>query len=271
MFRSYLQVTFRNLWKNRVFTIINIIGLGIALAVCIVAFFNHVFNYEFDRTHENFNEIYRITCFRDLQGSEMEYGAVPATLGLHIKNDVPGVERSARAMRSRSPVKIGDNIFQAQVSYIDPEFLDIFTFPLKYGDKSTLRNQGNLLLSEKMSKTLFGDEFPVGKSISVINDQSREFTFIVGGVFTDLPDNSSFRIDILTHFDNFLLMWNVNDADWKFNTSLLFVQIPDRSILPSVASGLKNYLPVQNRAREDFRISRFSLVPLKDVGSNPRS
>lgn len=270
MFRNYLLVTFRNLWKNRVFTLINIIGLGIALAVCIVAFFNHVFNYEFDRTHENFDEIYRITCFRDMQGSELQYGAVPATLGLHIKNDIPGIERCARAARSRSPVKIGDNIFQAQVSYIDPEFLDIFTFPLIYGDKATLRSQGNLLLSEKMSKILFGDEFPVGKSISVINDQSREFTFTVGGIFTDLPDNSSFRIDILTHFDNFLLMWNVNDGDWKFNTSLLFVQVPDKSMLPSVASGLRNYLPVQNRAREDFRINRFSLVPLKDVGSNTR-
>ena len=54
MFRNYLLVTFRNLLKNKVFTIINIIGLGIALSVCIVAFFNHMFNYEFDRTNDKF-------------------------------------------------------------------------------------------------------------------------------------------------------------------------------------------------------------------------
>ena len=271
MFKNYILVTFRNLLKNKIFTIINILGLGIALSVCIVAFFNHMFNYEFDRTHENFNEIYRITSFRDMQGREQEYGIVPATLGLEIKNDIPGIERAARLMRTGSPVKIGDNIFPAQVSFIDPEFLDIFTFPIIYGNKKSISGQGNVQISKTMSETLFGKEFAVGKTISIVNDQNKEFTFTVGGVFTDLPENSSFRIDILSHFDNFLLMWNVNDADWKFLTTVLFVQITDKSLLTSISERLKNYLPVQNRAREDFRINRFSLVPLKEVGSNTRN
>ena len=271
MFRNYFLVTFRNLWKNKVFTLINIVGLGIALAVCIVAFFNHMFNYEFDRIHENFSEIYRITSFRDMQGREQEYGIVPATLGLEIKKDIPGIERAARFIRTGSPVKMGDNIFPAQVSFVDPEFLDIFTFPIINGDKSSIAGQGNVLISESMSKTLFGSEFPVGKSISIVNDANTEFTFTVGGVFSDFPDNSSFRIDILSHFDNFLLMWKVNDADWKFLTTGLFVQISNKSLLIPISEGLKNYLPVQNRAREDFRINRFTLVPLKEVGTNTRN
>jgi len=271
MFKNYLLVTLRNLLKNKIFALINIIGLGIALAVCIVAFFNHMFNYEFDRFNENFNEIYRITSFRDMQGREQEYGIVPATLGLEIKKDIPGIEKAARLMRTGSPVKIGDNVFPAQVSYIDPEFLDIFTFTLIYGEKKIITGQGNVLISETMSKTLFGSEYPVGKTISIVNDQNKEFTFTVGGVFADMPDNSSFRIDILSHFDNFLLMWNLNDADWKFMTTVLFVQIPNKSLITSVSERLKSYLPVQNMAREDFRINRFSLVPLKEVGSNTRN
>ncbi|MCU0457237.1 MAG: ABC transporter permease, partial [Bacteroidales bacterium] len=210
------------------------------------------------------------TCFRDMEGREQEYGVVPATLGLEIKKDIPGIERSARLMRTNSPVKMGENIFQSDISFVDPEFLDIFTFPLLYGNKESISGQGNVLLSEKMSKTLFGADYPVGKSISVVNDQNKEFTFTVSGVFKDLPENSSFRIDVLSHFDNFMLMWNVNDADWKWLTRALFIQVPDRSMLASVNSGLKSYLPVQNRAREDFRINRFSLVPLRDVGSNSR-
>ncbi len=82
-------------------------------------------------------------------------------------------------MRTGSPVKMGDNIFPAQISYIDPEFLDIFTFPLIYGEKNSIAGQGNVIVSETMAKTLFGDEFPVGKTISVINDQNKEFTFTV--------------------------------------------------------------------------------------------
>lgn len=270
MLKNYLLVTFRNLLKNKIFALINIVGLGIALAVCIVAFFNHMFNFEFDRFNKNFNEIYRVTSFRDMKGREQEYGIVPATLGLQVKNDIPGIERVARLMRTGSPVKIGDNVFPAQVSYIDPEFLDIFTFTLIIGDKKAIAGQGNVLVSETMSKTLFGNEYPIGKTISIVNDQNKEYTFTVGGIFTDMPDNSSFRIDILSHFDNFLLMWDVNDADWKFMTTVLFVQIPNKSLLASISEGLKTYLPVQNMAREDFRINRFSLVPLEDVGANTR-
>ena len=271
MFRNYLLVTFRNLLKNKIFTLINIVGLGIALSVCIVAFFNHMFNYEFDRTHENFNEIYRITCFRDMQGREQEYGIIPATLGLEIKKDIPGIERSARLLRSSSPVKEGDDIFPGQISYVDPEFLDIFTFPAVTGDIKSVSEQGNVLVSQTMAKTLFGDEYPIGKTISIVNDNNKEFSYRVGAVFTDLPENSSFRIDILTHFDNFLLMWQIKDTDWKNWANALFIQVHDKALLPSISQSLKNYLPVQNSAREDFRINRFSLVPLKEVGSNSRT
>jgi len=271
MLKSYLLVTFRNLWKNKVFTFINIIGLGIALSVCIVAFFNHMFNYEFDRTHENFDRIYRVTCFRDMKGREQEYGIVPATLGLEAKKDIPGIEKAARLMRSGSPVKEGDDIFPTQISYVDPEFLDIFTFPIIIGDKSSIEKQANVLISRKMASTLFGEEYPVGKAISIVNDNNKEFTYTVGAVFEDLPENSSFRIDILTHFDNFLLMWDVKDADWKLWTSAFFILVPDKSTLSSVGQALKNYLPVQNKAREDFKINRFNLVPLDDVGENSRT
>ena len=270
MFRNYLLVTFRNLLKNRVFTIINIIGLGIALSVCIVAFFNNMFFYKFDRTHENFDKIYRINSFRDMQGREQEYGIVPATLGLEVKKDIPGIEKSARLMRTRSPVKEGEDIFPTQVSYVDPEFLEIFTFPIVLGDHKSIESQGNVLVSRTMATKLFGEEYPIGKTVSIVNDRNKEFTYTVSAVFADLPENSSFRIDILSHFDNFLLMWEVNDADWKIWTTALFIQVPDKSLLPSITQSLKNYLPVQNRAREDFRINRFILVPLKEVGENTR-
>ena len=270
MLKNYFLVAFRNLLKNKIFTLINIMGLGIALAVCIVAFFNNMFNYDFDRTHENFESIYRVTSFRDMKGREQEYGISPATLGLELKRDIPGIERSARLLRSESPVKEGDDIFSSNISYVDPEFLDIFTFPIILGDKKSIENQGSVLLSEKMANSLFGKEFPIGKTISVVNDNDREFTYSVGAVYRDLPENSSFIIDVLTHLDNFLLMWDVTDADWKLWANAFFVMIPQKSLVPSVAQSLKTYIPVQNKAREDFIINRFNLVALDDVGENTR-
>jgi putative ABC transport system permease protein len=271
MIRNYLLVTFRNLLKNRVFTLINILGLGISLSVCIVAFFNHMFNYEFNRNNVNFDKIYRVNSFRDMEGREQEYGIVPATLGLEIKKDIPGIEKAARLIHTGSPVKVGLEVFPTEVSFIDPEFLDIFTFPILIGDKKSIENQANILVSKTMASRLFGKEYPIGKSLAIVNDKNKEFTFTVGGVFADLPLNSSFRIDILSHFDNFKLMWEWNDADWKNTVNCLFIQVPDKSRLPSITQSLKNYVTVQNKARLDFKMTRFSLVPLKDVGSNSRT
>jgi putative ABC transport system permease protein len=270
MIKNYLLVTFRNLFKNKIFTIINIAGLGIALSVCIVAFFNHMFNYEFDRNNENFSKIYRVTCFRDMQGREQEYGIVPATLGIAVKKDIPGIDKSARLIRSTSPVKEGDNIFSSEISYVDPDFLDIFTFHIILGDRRSIEKQGNVLISKKMASVLFGEVYPVGKTVSIVNDKNREFTYTVGAVYEDLPVNSSFRIDILTHLDNFLLMWDKKDTDWQLYSNALFLIIPDKRLLSSVSKSLLNYLAVQNRAKEDFKINRFNLVPLRDVGSNTR-
>lgn len=270
MIKNYLTVTFRNLLKNRLFTLINIAGLGIALSVCIVAFFNHMFNYEFDRTHENFDEIYRVTCFRDMEGREQEYGVIPATLGLVAGKEIPGIEKSARVMRAGSNVKVGDDIYPAQISFADPEFLEIFTFPAVRGSIRSIDDRGSVLISRSMAGTLFGGKQPVGRTLVLMNEENKEFTYTVGAVFEDLPENSSFRIDIISHFDNFLFMWGRNDTDWKLLVHVLFIQAPDKSVIPSVTASLKNYLPVQNNAREDFRINRFSLVPLKDVGANTR-
>ncbi len=270
MVKNYLLVTFRNLIKNKVFTLINIFGLGIALSVCIVAFFNHMFNYEFDRNNENFNDIYRVTSFRDMESREQEHGIVPATLGLEIKKDIPGIEKSARLLRSGSPVKKGDDLFPTEISFVDPEFLDIFTFPIIQGDKNSIESQGNVLISQKTANKLFGDDYAIGKTVSILDDRSKEYTFIVGAVFADCPENSSFRIDILLHFDNLILIRGLNDTDWKMWVNALFIMVRDKSLIPSITRSMKDYIPVQNRAREDFKLNRFTLVPLKDVGGNTR-
>jgi ABC-type antimicrobial peptide transport system permease subunit len=271
MLKNYLLVTFRNLLKNRIFTLINITGLGIGLAVCIVAFFNHMFNYNFDRTHENFNEIYRVTSFRDMKGREQEYGLAPATLGLEVKKDIPGIDHSARLIRTGSPVKLGTDLYPTQIAYVDPEFFEIFTFIQKLGDIKSVSDQANVVISQTMADKLFGKVYPVGKTISIINDSGKEFAYNVSAVFEDMPFNSSFQFEIYSHFDNFLRMWDLKDTGWQIWANALFIQVPDRSVISSVYSGLKNYIPVQNIAREDFKVNRFTLVPLDEVGENTRT
>jgi cell division protein FtsX len=270
MFRNYLLVTFRNLYKNRVFALINIVGLGIALSICIVAYFNHMFGYQFDRWHEHFEEIYRVNSFREMQDRDQEYGIIPARIGLEIKEEIPAIKNAARLMRSYSPVKVGIDIFNRQISYVDPEFLDMFTFYIESGNREALNNPNMVLISQEMAGVLYGDEDPMGKPVSIFNDENNEFTYTIGGVFRDLPQNSSFRIDVLTHFENFLTMWNVDDTQWYLFARALFIQVPDATALPVVMEGLEKYIPAQNEANESFKIKGFKIVPLDEVGDDAR-
>ena len=87
-----------------------------------------------------------------------------------------------------------------------------------------------------------------------------------------LPQNSSFRIDILSHYDNFKLMWEWSDADWKNMTTALFIQIPDKSLSDSITQSLKKLSScTEQRQGKISRVTRFKLIPLKDVGSNSRT
>jgi len=270
MFKNYLLVTFRNLYKNKIYALINILGLGLALAICIVAYFNHMFGYDFDRYHENFEEIYRVTSNRQMQDREQEFGIVPAPLGPEIKKDFPAVAKSARVMRSYSPVKVGIDNFNRQVSYVDPDFLDMFTFQLISGNKQALLDPNQVLISEEMATALYGKEEPIGQAITIYNDDNQEFTYTIGAVFMDLPQNSSFRIDILSHMENFLTMWNVRDVNWQQFARVLFLQIPDPGALAMVKEGLDSYVPAQNEANESFTINSFNLIPLEEVNKRSR-
>lgn len=270
MIRNYFLVIIRNLYKNKVYALINILGLGIALAICIVAYFNHMFAYDFDRYNENFEEIYRVTSNRQMQDREQEFGIVPAPLGAEIEKDFPAVSKAARIMRSYSPVKVGIDNFNRRVSYVDPEFLEMFTFQLLSGNKEVINDPNMVLISREMATALYGKEEPIGQALSIYNDNNEEYTYTVAAVFEDLPQNSSFRIDILTNIENFLSMWNYSDVKWQNFARVLFLQIPDPGTAPVVKKGLDKYVPVQNKANESFTINGFNLIPLKEVNKRSR-
>ncbi len=242
-----------------------------ALSISIVAYFNYMFSSDFDGQHINRAEIYRVNSLRDMEGRLQEYGVVPATLGREIKKDIAGIDNLARVLRSRSPVKTDREIFNKRIIYVDPEFMDIFTIPLISGTKQAIVDKNKILISEELSGILFGNQDPSGESISIFNDDNTEFIYMIAGVFENLPFNSSFRMDLITHFDNFLQMWDINDTDWKSWANCLFIQVKDSSKLKGVKNLLIGYNEIQNLAREDFQIKDYNLVPLKDVGDNTRN
>ncbi len=266
MIRNYLLITFRSLMKNKLFILINVFGMGLAIACCITAYLNWEFSNNWDKGHVNADKIYRVQFWREFQGKRDRYGMTPMPLGNYIKQNFKEVNKSVRFMSSYCDMRIGEEIFGDQIAYADSAFFDLFTFQLKYGSFQSFHDKGKVFISDKIAKKYFNKEDVVGMPLTQIvlgkDGVRRPKEFVIGGVFKKQPLNSSFGFDVITLFDNF---WDVNleadlsETSWKRWSHVLFLKIDDPTKVALVTHQLQQYIEPQNKVREDFKISEYYL------------
>jgi len=199
MFKNYLKVTLRNMKRQKGYTLINLAGLsvGIACALLIILVVQYEFKYE--RHHENAHRIYRINVEhkRPDQVTRYTYSPVPLAEALH--DELPEVTHFTRYNNiSHSLLTYDDRKFYEDgVSFVDPGILEMFTFPLKAGNKAVALNEPNsVVITEEMAKKYFGNEDPLGKVLVISHSLSVQVT----GVMRNHPPYSNFRPDFFVSF-----------------------------------------------------------------------
>lgn len=260
MIKNYLLITVRSMMKNKFFIIINILGLSVSIACCIVAYFNWEFDAEFDSHHVKGQNIYRVSTIREFEGISTLYGFVPVPLGNTIRQNVPDVDRAARISWSFSNLKVEDNLFPGELAYVDPDFFDIFSFEMIAGSAATLEDKSRIFLSDEMALKLFGTVDAVGRPLTqVIGASLKEY--LVGGIFRKQPSNSSFNESAYTHYDNYFdEASDVKENDWK-DRNTLFLLINDPSRVSAISKQIQVYTENNNKVREDFIIREFTVEP----------
>jgi putative ABC transport system permease protein len=267
MLRNFFKITFRSLLKNKLFVAINVFGLGVALACAIVAYLSWDFNNTYDIQHVNADKIYRVNFIRTTNGRPIKNGSCPEPLALSIKGSISGIDQVVRFSPTGGNFKIKDDLFRIDVSAVDDNFLDVFTFPLLSGSKEALKDKGKIIISSKIKDKYFPDSDPVGQLVTYINGKER-LEFIVGGVFEKMPLNSSFQFDAIVNYANLFDIVDWQENDWaQFNNT--FIQVNDPSSVPRIENDLQQYVEIQNRAKEDYKVKQYYLDPL--VGMAVRS
>ena len=251
--------------KSKLFVFVNILGLGLALACCIVAYLNYDFAMSFDSQHENGNEIYMVSATRQQQGNQIKYGVAPMALGSILETEVPNLKAFSRFEASGVGIKKGDKTFNRRVGFVDDAFLEMFNFPLLYGDKENLKDMSNVFLSEATATTLFGEENALGKTVEFINSSGANLMFTVGGVMENIGDANSIRFSALSNFENYFRIYGIERTDWKEFVDGVFVQTADASSIQKIPELLDKYVAIQNEARKDFEVSGFWTVPLSNL------
>ena len=209
MLKNYLKIAFRALVRSKVHTAINIIGLSLGIATCILITLFVRDEWTFDKFHSKAERIYRVYA-REAWGDNQQFESAntPFPLGPALKDNLPEVEYQVRLNNTGTQVKVGDNIYTETLSVLGKDFFRVFDFKLLKGSRETvLEKQDNIILTEKTAQKYFGEADPIGKTISIqLNDKFEEFN--VAAVAENIPSNSSISFSLATSDLNFPRMFS---------------------------------------------------------------
>jgi putative ABC transport system permease protein len=220
MIRNFIKTAFRSLLKNKGFTAINVLGLALGLATCMLIVFYVFDELSYDRYNLNSDRIYRVNNDIKFNGVTNSYAVSPSPLAGALKTDFPEIEQVTR-FRSRGGVQVkkgNQNISEDYLVYADSTIFKVFTLPMTDGDPATaLREPDCVVITEKIAKKYFGRINVVGQVLTFNDTAQRKIT----GVIKDVPKQSHFNYDFLI---SMATLTDSRDNAWfssNFNTYIL--------------------------------------------------
>lgn len=200
MIRNYFRIAWRNLWKNKTFTALNLGALTISLASCLIIYFWVTDELSYDRSGSNADRVFRVALKLETNNQPVkEFAVTAAPLAPVLVKDFPEIEKAVRINGDNPLIGYEDHhFFCDEFFYADSTFFEVFGYPLLKGDPHTvLKNNNSAVITERMAKRLFGKNDPLGKMITM-NDTTL---LTITGIAKDLSPNNHFVFDIITSFN----------------------------------------------------------------------
>jgi len=265
MIRNYLSIIFRNLWKNKLYTFINVISLAVGIASIVWGLQDYRYSFSYDNFHKDGKNIFRVLT--KTTGNDNLNGYCPEFLAASARNDFPAVTQTVRWDRRWLNVKAPQNDpFETGAHFTDASFFEMFNFPLIRGTNQ-IQDRSTVLLTERAAKKFFGDVDPIGKTLLLYSDEPFKKPLTVTGILKGPPANSSILFDLITNTDNQLKPDGspIKNDDWEWLSDAVFVKLKNPGDAAALSQGLNKYVPLQQSARKDIKIKSFSLQPLAAV------
>lgn len=198
MLKNYFLIAARNLVRNKVLSMINISGLAIGLAVCMLIFLYAKDELSYDRFHEKKDELYQLTCrIINKSGEQTNYGLAGYPQGPDFQAAIPEIRSFVRVSDGQVTVKKDNAVFNEEVLWVDSNFFSVFSFPLIVGNPAhVLDGTNSMVITTELAMKYFGTEKAVGKVLEVdVNNEMQPF--VITGVARPSPENSSIRFKML--------------------------------------------------------------------------
>ncbi|MEL6924237.1 MAG: ABC transporter permease [Bacteroidota bacterium] len=267
MIQSYLKIALRHLSRNRTYVLINMIGMGVAIAWCILAFVNYQFVANADTEFTNSERIYRLIKLTEGNGA---YGGrvEGALLDAAVRN-IGEVESGTRYTYEGGTVKYGDKLFLEDLRCVDPNYLDIFDKAVLKGDRTALSDPSKVVITASAAERYFGEADPIGKVLTIWPGKPWKTNLAVGAVIEDVPENACMKFSLLTNF-SFVEKGERRDSldRWDRTVEAIFLVLKDGADQEAVAESMKQFLPQQHESNPDWKTLKYILQPLNEVYKN---
>src|SRR3990170_8751805 len=201
MYRSYFKIGWRNLWKNKGLFAINITGLAIGIATCLIIMLFVVDELSYDRYNEKADRVIRIVLKGKVNGEVIKEAVTPAPVASTLKSEFPEVVEATRLRRFSSPeIKYQNTTYRnSRLAFVDPDFFQVFTLPFLQGDPATaLAGPHTIVITKDEALKYFGKEDPINKLLE-FKDSGEQFR--VTGIIENVPDNSHFHFDLFASME----------------------------------------------------------------------
>src|SRR5579872_2460621 len=265
MIKNYIRVAFRNLWRHKGFSFLNIMGLTIGMSACFLVFLYVRFELSYDDFHKKADRVYNVVTDINNPSEVLHLGVVAPAMPVAAQRDFPEIEKQVRFSNGNILIRRGDlKIQEDNMAFADSTFFEIFDFPLLKGDPATaLRGPLTVVLSETAAKKYFGSADPMGQHLLVFGDGQPA---TVTGIMKDMPENTELKTDML------MSMYNgpqdsTRDQNWGgFGVMSYFLLKPHTN-----AQALQNKFPaflvnhIGKMMKENNQSYTYLLEPLKDV------
>lgn len=259
MLKNYLKIALRNIKRHKGYSFINIAGLAIGIACCILILLWIQDEFSFDKFHENADELYRVVGDLQIEDQISRLARTPNPLGPALVAEYPEIINFTRFQGfDHWHVQSGEkNFLNDLLAVADPSFFEMFTFPfLKGNPKTALIDPLSMVITEDMAKKYFGDDEPIGKVIKIGDKE-----FHVSGLIKNIPPNSHIQFDAMFPIINMTDYWHDNFDNWQRVMYYTYVQLQKntsgKDVSEKISGVAKKYNPKLN--------SKIYLQPLKEI------
>ena len=269
MVRNYIKLALRNLAKNKLISFINIFGLSTAVGVSIVVFSLLEFEFSTDKFHTNREDIFLVMNIVERDGIEQVWGDSPVPIGAMLRQDYPQIKSVVRIANKNMVFKYEDQVFNEYTRFVDPGFLEMFTFPVKYGDINALEDKSRIIISNKLSEKYFGEKNPVGEQVTLNFGEDRVETFIIGAVAEKFPETASFGFSVLANWQVKVDLFTKEDPNnWQDFIGATFIQLNSIEDKAIIEAGMSKYVTLQNKVEEDWPAKSYPLHDFATLSIN---